>query len=203
MRIKICGITNLRDALTAAELGADAVGFVFYSKSPRSVSPEEAKDIIRQIPPFVTTVGVFANQKESEIRQVIDVCGIDMIQLQGDEPPDVCMRLGYRVIKAVRVKDQESLNGMNSYRVRAFVLDAYREDQLGGTGQSFDWELAIQAKKFGQIILAGGLTPENVTQAIHRVNPCGVDVSSGVEHRVGQKDPDKIRRFIENAKSAL
>jgi phosphoribosylanthranilate isomerase len=203
IRVKICGITNLRDALTAAEMGADAVGFVFYSQSPRSVSPKEVKDIIRQLPPFLTTVGVFANQEENEIRQALDDSGIDIIQLQGDEPPDLCVRLGYRVIKAIRVRDHKSINEMISYRVRAFVLDAYHEDQLGGTGQSFDWSLAVQAKKFGQIILAGGLTPENVVQAIQLVTPCGVDVSSGVEHRVGQKDPDKIKRFIKSAKTAF
>ncbi len=203
IRVKICGITNLGDALTSAELGADAVGFVFYSQSPRSVTTKEVKDIIRQLPPFLTTVGVFANQEEDEIRQVMNDCGIDVIQLQGDEPPDLCVRLGCRVIKAIRVRNHESLNGMNSYRVCAFVLDTYREDYLGGTGQSFDWNLAIQAKKFGQIILAGGLSPENVAQAIQLVKPSGVDVSSGVEQRVGRKDPDKIKRFIEAAKTAL
>jgi phosphoribosylanthranilate isomerase len=203
MRVKICGITNLKDALAAAELGADAVGFVFYPESPRCVEPQTVKNIIRQLPPFVTTVGVFANQGEGEIRRTVEECGLEIIQLQGNEPPDLCMRLGYRVIKAIRVRDRASLNRMIPYRVRAFVLDTYREGQLGGTGETFDWNLAVEAKKFGKIILAGGLTPSNVKQAIELVHPSGVDVSSGVEEAVGKKDHQKIKQFIETAQAAF
>ena len=203
MRVKICGITNLGDALAAADLGADAVGFILYPGGPRSVEPRVVKNIIRQLPPFVTTVGVFANQEENEIRRRVEDCGIETIQLQGDEPPDLCIRLGYRVIKAIRIQDRSSLNRMVPYHVRAFVLDSYREGQFGGTGRTFDWELAIEAKKFGKIILAGGLTPLNVGQAIHLVRPYGVDVSSGVEEKVGKKDHAKLKQFIETAKTAL
>lgn len=202
MRVKICGITNVHDALAAAEYGADAVGFVFYRSSPRCVERKTVKDIVAQLPPFVATVGVFADAAEEEIHAALEECGLDLIQLQGDEPPDLCRRLGNRVIKAIRVRDRSSLNKMASYSVKAFVLDTFREGQLGGTGETFDWSLASQAKRFGKVILAGGLTPENVRQAIEQVRPYGVDVSSGVEEQVGKKDYLKLRRFIETAKQS-
>ncbi|HTN42345.1 MAG TPA: phosphoribosylanthranilate isomerase [Nitrospiria bacterium] len=200
MRVKICGIMNVHDALAAAELGADAVGFVLYRSSPRYTDLKTVKNIIAQLPPFVTTVGVFANAEEREILSTVNECGLDLIQLQGDEPADLCRRLGNRVIKAIRVRDKFSLNRMIPYKVRAFVLDTFRDGQLGGTGEIFDWNLAVDAKKFGKIILAGGLTPENIGAAIEQVRPYGVDVSSGVEERVGKKDITKLKRFIEIAK---
>jgi len=200
MRVKICGITNVQDALAAADYGADAVGFVLYKSSPRCVDLKTVKNIIAQLPPFVTTVGVFADADEKEIHSIVEDCGLDVIQLQGDEPAELCRRLGGRVIKAIRIQDKFSLNRMIPYKVRAFVLDTYREGQLGGTGHTFDWNLAVEAKKFGKIILAGGLTPENVGPAIEQVRPYGVDVSSGVEERIGKKDHSKLKRFIETAK---
>lgn len=202
MRVKICGITNVHDALAAADCGADAVGFVLYPSSPRYIDVKTVKNIISQLPPFVTTVGVFADTEEREIRSTVEECGLDVMQLQGDEPADFCRRLGGRVIKAIRIRDKFSLNRMIPYKVRAFVLDTYREGQLGGTGETFDWSLAVEAKKFGKIILAGGLTPENIRQAIEQVRPYGVDVSSGVEERLGKKDHSKLKRFIETAKQA-
>ena len=202
MRVKICGITNVHDALAAADYGADAVGFVLYKSSPRYIDLKAVKNIIAQLPPFVTTVGVFADAEEKEILTTVDECGLDVIQLQGDEPSDLCRRLGGRVIKAIRIRDPSSLNRMIPYKVRAFVLDTYREGQLGGTGETFDWSLAVEAKKLGKIILAGGLTPENVGRAIEQVRPYGVDVSSGVEERIGKKDHSKLKRFIETAKQA-
>jgi phosphoribosylanthranilate isomerase len=202
MRIKICGITNVHDALAAADYGADAVGFVLYKSSPRYIDTKAVKNIISQLPPFVTTVGVFADTDERDIRAIVEDCGLDVIQLQGDEPADLCRRLGGRVIKAIRIRDKFSLNRMIPYKVRAFVLDTYREGQLGGTGETFDWSLATEAKKFGKIILAGGLTPENIRQAIEQVRPYGVDVSTGVEERLGKKDPSKLKVFIETAKKA-
>jgi phosphoribosylanthranilate isomerase len=202
MRVKICGITNVHDALAAADCGADAVGFVLYPSSPRYIDVKTVKNIIVQLPPFVTTVGVFADTKEEEIRSTVEECGLDVMQLQGDEPADFCRRLGGRVIKAIRIRDKFSLNRMIPYKVRAFVLDTYREGQLGGTGETFDWDLAVEAKKFGKIILAGGLTPENIRQAIEQVRPYGVDVSSGVEERLGKKDLSRLKRFIETAKQA-
>jgi phosphoribosylanthranilate isomerase len=202
MRVKICGITNVHDAMAAAEYGADAVGFVLYKSSPRCIDLKTVKNIITQLPPFVTTVGVFADATEKEIHSTVEDCGLDVIQLQGNEPADLCRRLGGRVIKAIRIRDKFSLNRMIPYKVRAFVLDTYREGQLGGTGETFDWSLAVEAKKFGKIILAGGLTPENVGRAIEQVRPYGVDVSSGVEERIGKKDHSKLKRFIETAKQA-
>ncbi|HUK55607.1 MAG TPA: phosphoribosylanthranilate isomerase [Nitrospiria bacterium] len=202
MRVKICGIMNVHDALAAAEFGADAVGFVLYRSSPRYTDLKTIKNIIAQLPPFVTTVGVFANAEEREILSTVNECGLDVIQLQGDEPADLCRRLGSRVIKAIRIRDKFSLNRMIPYKVRAFVLDTFRDGQLGGTGETFDWNLAMDAKKFGKIILAGGLTPDNIQQAVEQVRPYGVDVSSGVEERVGKKDLTKLKRFIELAKQA-
>ncbi len=200
IRIKICGITNLEDALAAAELGADAVGFVLYPNSPRCVRPSLAKTIISKLPPYVTTVGVFADQDGKEILDIIEECGFDLVQLQGGESPEFCQRLGPRVVKAIRVKDQNSIECMATYSVRAFVLDTYRENQFGGTGERFDWGLALQARQYGRIILAGGLTPENVREAVAKVQPYGVDVSSGVEQRVGKKDHTKIEKFIKQTK---
>ncbi len=200
IKVKICGLTNLEDALAAAEAGADAFGFVFYPKSPRCVKSKTVKEIIRQMPPYVTTVGVFANASADEILDVMDECGLDIAQLQGDEPPSVCERLGSKAIKAIRVKDHDSLASMKAYSVRAFVLDAFTPENFGGTGKRFDWDLALEAKQYGRIILAGGLTPENVREAIQKVRPYGVDVSSGVEHQIGKKDPEKVRQFIVKAK---
>jgi phosphoribosylanthranilate isomerase len=200
LRIKICGITNLEDAMAAAELGADAVGFVLYPNSPRCVKPSQAKVIISQLPPYVTTVGVFANQDAKDILDIVEECGFDLVQLQGDEPPEFCQRLGPRVVKAIRVKDPDSIKRMAAYTVRAFVLDSYRENQLGGTGERFDWDLALQARPYGRIILAGGLTPDNVREAVTKVQPYGVDVSSGVEQRMGKKDHTKIEKFIKQAR---
>ena len=200
IRVKICGLTNLEDVIAAAELGADAVGFVLYSKSPRCVKPAQVKLMISQLPPYVTTVGVFANQDFREVGEMMEACGFDLVQLQGDESPEFCQRLGSRVVKAIRVRDVESIKRMAGYSVRAFVLDTFREDQFGGTGEPFDWNLAIQARQFGRVILAGGLTPENVHKAVEEVQPYGVDVSSGVEKHLGKKDHAKIEKFIKQAK---
>jgi phosphoribosylanthranilate isomerase len=201
-RVKICGITNLEDALAAVEYGADAVGFVLYRQSPRYTEPSRVREIIRQLPPYVTTVGLFVDAQESEIRSTVEECGIDLIQFQGNEPPDLCHQFSQRAIKAIHVRDRESLVSLSRYRVRALLLDTYQEGEYGGTGKRFDWDLAVAAKvAAGRIILAGGLTPENVREAVCKVHPYGVDVSSGVEGRVkGKKDHEKIRRFIEAAK---
>lgn len=200
MRVKICGLTNREDALAAVKYGADAVGFVLYRDSPRYVKPETVCEIISELPPFVATVGVFANAGEEEITSIVEQCALDIIQLQGDETPELCRRLGPRVYKAIRMRDEGSLRQMVSFSVRAFVLDTYRADQLGGTGHTFDWNLALKAKDHGRIILAGGLNPDNIREAVEKVRPSGVDVSSGVEASMGKKDPDKIKAFIERAK---
>ena len=203
IRVKICGLTNLKDAMTAVEAGADALGFVLYQQSPRAIGPEEVKTIIRRLPPYVTTVGVFADPKEDELRDAFDNWGLSLAQLQGDETPELCDQFPGRVVKAIRVRDKKSLEAMCYFRVRAFVLDTYQPDQLGGTGHTFDWALAKYAKQFGPVILAGGLTPKNVADAIRTVRPIAVDVSSGVEAKLRKKDPKKVKQFIEQATQAF
>jgi len=196
IKIKICGITNLEDALAAAEFGADALGFIFYKKSPRYIDPEKAVEIISQLPPIIVPVGIFVNEREEKIREIQELTCIQTIQLHGDETPEFCQRFGVRVIKAFQVKDKESIKHMAHYHVGAFLLDSYRDGQRGGTGTTFDWHLAVVAKTFGKIILAGGLTPENAAEAVKLVQPYGVDVSGGVEREKGFKDHAKIRKFI-------
>ncbi len=202
IKIKICGITNLEDALAAAEFGADALGFIFYRKSPRYIDPEKAVEIISQLPPVIVPVGVFVNEREEKIREIQELTCIQAIQLHGDESPEFCQRFGVRVIKAFQVKDKESIKHMAHYHVGAFLLDSYRDGQRGGTGTTFDWHLAVVAKTFGKIILAGGLTPENAAEAVKLVQPYGVDVSGGVEREKGFKDHAKIKKFIAEVRRA-
>ena len=202
-KIKICGITNYDDARAAVDFGADALGFVFFRESPRCITPEKAAAITSKLPVFVTTVGVFVNERAEEILKIIEDTGIDVIQLHGEESPDAC-RLSRRVIKGIRVKSLESLEPLARYQnlVSAFLLDTFEPHMPGGTGQVFNWDIAVEAKNFGRIILAGGLTPGNISEAIRRVNPYAVDVSSGVELVKGKKDHQKMRLFIEKARSA-
>ena len=202
-KIKICGITNLDDAVAAVESGADALGFVFFKKSPRNISPEKAAAIIAKLPAFAATVGVFVNEPREEILKIVNQTGISVIQLHGEEPPESCL-LTRKVIKGIRVKSLESLEPLKRYQglVSAFLLDTYAPRIPGGTGQVFSWDIALEAKNFGRVILAGGLTPENVSEAIRLVKPYAVDVSSGVELEKGKKDHKKMRLFIERARSA-
>ena len=202
IKIKICGITNLDDALYAAEYGADALGFNFYKKSPRYIEPQKAAEIIGQLPLFVMPVAVFVNEREDRIREIQRMTCIQSVQFHGDESPEFCQRFEGRVIKAFQVKDKESLKAMAHYRVGAFLLDSYREGMRGGTGVAFDWHLAVVAKTFGKIILAGGLTPENVTEAVKLVQPYGVDVAGGVEKEKGMKDQVKVKKFITEVRRA-
>jgi phosphoribosylanthranilate isomerase len=203
IKVKICGITNIDDAVAAVDFGADALGFVFFKKSPRYISHADAAAIINKLPSFTTTIGVFVNEKPEQIEKIIDLTHIDAVQLHGNEPPEMC-DISRRVIKAIRVKSLESLDPLINYKdkVSAFLLDTFTPEVLGGTGQIFNWDIAIYAKQFGKIILAGGLTPDNVAEAIRRVRPYGVDVSSGVESEKGKKDHRKMKLFIERAKVA-
>ncbi len=196
VKVKVCGTTRLKDALLAVEYGADAIGFIFYKKSPRYVTAKTAKEICSKLPPFVHRVGVFVNETADKINRIVDRCGLDAVQLHGDESPAFCKKIKCRVIKAVRVKDAASLKEMSRYAVDGFLLDTYKEDQWGGTGKVFDWELAARAKKYGSVIIAGGLNPRNVKAAIRKVQPYGVDVSSGVEQSPGKKDPKKVKAFL-------
>ena len=195
-KVKICGTTSLKDALLAIESGADAVGFIFYKESPRNISQKDVKDIVVQLPPFIETVGVFVNETSDKVNRIAEQCRLTAVQLHGDESPAFCRRIKRRVIKAVRVKDAESLKGMSGYDVSGYLLDAFNEESRGGTGKIFDWNLALRAKKQGPVIIAGGLNPFNVYTAIHRVKPYGVDVCSGVEKSPGIKDPEKVGEFI-------
>ncbi|UCD84400.1 MAG: phosphoribosylanthranilate isomerase [Deltaproteobacteria bacterium] len=200
VKIKICGITNLKDALRAVELGADALGFNFYLKSPRLVSEEMANDIIRQLPPFFVPVGIFVNETSERIKKVVGITGIQAIQLHGDESPEFCSQFSKTIIKAIRVKNHESLKNMNDYKVNAFLLDSY-SPKYGGSGKTINWELAKEAKKYGRIILAGGLNPDNIVKAIKEARPYGVDVCSGVEKEPGKKDHEKLKKLIQAVKN--
>jgi len=200
IKVKVCGITNAEDALAAAELGADALGFVF-APSPRQVTRQQVADIVAKLPPFVCKVGVFADSSLQEVAETLQFCGLDLAQLHGSESPGFCQGLFPRVIKAFRVKDESVLDLLPRYKASAYLLDSYHEALKGGTGQSFNWEIARKASQYGLIILSGGLTPENVRQAITEVQPFAIDVSSGVESRPGVKDHAKLRAFLEAAKS--
>ncbi len=204
VKVKICGLTTLHEALAAAAAGADFLGFIFYPPSPRHVAPAQVRPIVEAVRAryaAVRFVGVFVDEKLGEVQEIMARCGLDYAQLHGSEPPEYVAALMPRAIKAFRVRDRSSLHRMELYQPAAFLLDAYCSDRPGGTGQVFDWELAVAAKGYGRIILAGGLTPENVAEAVHHVRPYAVDASSGVEVRPGEKDAAKVRRFIRAAKS--
>jgi len=201
IKVKVCGITNAEDALAAIEAGADALGFIFYEKSPRYVVPAVAANIIAGLPPLVTPVGVFVNEGLATVRSIMETCRLAMVQLHGDENVSYCRELARPAMKALRLKDRGSLLALAEYQgrggVRGFVLDTFSELAYGGTGQITDWGLAADVAKSTPILLAGGLTPENVTEAIRIVRPYGVDVSSGVESAPGKKDNAKMRAFVD------
>jgi phosphoribosylanthranilate isomerase len=202
VRVKICGITRLDDALYAAELGADALGFNFWPGSKRYVDPEAAAAIIGQLPPFVSAVGLFVNQLPSEVLHLAALSRIGVIQLHGDEEPRDCAGHVLPVIKAFRVGKPEDLAPIARYgTVTAVLLDAPGAG-FGGSGRTFDWQLARGAVVGKPIVLAGGLTPENVGAAVHAARPWAVDVASGVESSPGVKDPERMARFIRAAKEA-
>ncbi|MEQ9619395.1 MAG: phosphoribosylanthranilate isomerase [Deltaproteobacteria bacterium] len=196
-RIKICGITNREDAMRAAKLGADALGFIFYRGSRRYIDPGIAARIVGSLPPFITTVGVFVNQSLDEIASLKEKTGIDAVQLHGDESPEFCNAVPYKLIKALRIKDNIDREEVELYSVQAILFDKHSEDSYGGTGRSFNWDILRNLDISKEIILSGGLTPENVCQAMETVKPYGVDVSSGVEDSPGKKNHVKLRKFIE------
>jgi len=200
VKVKICGITDRDDALHAAACGADALGFVFYAASPRYVPPEQAREIIAALPPFVTRVGLFVNENPGRIREIAGQCGLDALQLHGDELPQDCLLPPYRVIKGVRPQRADDLEQLADYPVAALLVDAAVPGQFGGTGQRADWLLAGRLAARQRVILAGGLQPENVAAAVRQVRPYGVDVASGVESAPGKKDPERVAAFIRAAK---
>ena len=199
-KVKICGITSAEDAAVAVEAGADALGFVFYRKSPRYIHPSLAKQIIMSLPPLVTAVGVFVDEEHQVVRSLMDDCGLALAQLHGHESAVYCQELGRPVLKALRVKNRSSFLALADFQgragVRGFVLDAFSDQAYGGTGQVIDWEFAAEVARAAHILLAGGLTAANVATAIQSVQPYGVDVSSGVEREPGKKDDEKVRAFI-------
>lgn len=204
VRIKICGITNTKDAVAAANLGADAIGFVF-APSPRQISPEKAREIIMALPPLLQTVGVFVDEDPESVASTAALCRLDLLQFHGRESRDYCSCFGQRVIKAFRVGKPDDLEGCSEYRgvVDAFLLDTYVPGQRGGTGLAFDWHLALEAKRFGRVILAGGLNPDNVVAAITTAKPYAVDASSGLEEKPGTKDHEKMARFIQTVRRTV
>jgi phosphoribosylanthranilate isomerase len=203
-KVKICGITNPADAQAAVEAGADALGYIFYEKSPRFVALKNAAEISKQIPPFVMRVGVFVNAPEDFILRAIGESGLTMLQFHGDEAPDFCMQFGLMSMKAFRVHGPETLGELPKYQTDAFLLDAYSSTVIGGSGEKFNWDLAVEAQKFGKpIFLAGGLTSVNVAEAIRKVRPFCVDVSSGVESAPGKKDHAKVKAFITAAREVV
>ena len=203
VKVKICGLTNLPDAAAATNAGADLLGFVFAPASPRCVTLATVADIARQLPAHVVKVGVFVNPPAELVRQAVGECGLGWLQFHGEETPEFCTRFGLSSVKAFRVRDECSLQALKDYPTDAWLLDAYDEKQSGGTGRTFNWELAVAAQKFGRpIFLAGGLTPANVAEAVRRVRPFAVDVSSGVESSPGRKDHTKVAAFIQAAKGA-
>jgi phosphoribosylanthranilate isomerase len=201
VRVKVCGITRSEDALLAARLRVDALGFNFWPKSRRYVSPEAAAPIVRALPPGVLPVGVFVNPTRDEVLRATEVAGIRSIQLHGDEPPDFCASLPIPVVKGIRVTDSHSLAALASYEVAGFLLDSATSG-YGGSGTPFDWSVAAEAASVVPIWLAGGLTPENVAEAVRLVRPHGVDVASGVESAPGVKSAERMEAFIRAAKEA-
>ncbi|NMZ23266.1 phosphoribosylanthranilate isomerase [Pseudomonas proteolytica] len=203
VRSKICGITRMEDALAAVEAGADAIGFVFYAKSPRAVTVQQARAIIAGLPPFVTTVGLFVNASACELNETLDAVPLDLLQFHGDETPDECAGYHRPYIKALRVKAGDDIAASCAAYAGAsgILLDAYVEGIPGGTGEAFDWSLIPQGLS-KPIILAGGLCAENVARAIAQVRPYAVDVSGGVEQGKGIKDSAKIRAFMQAVRSS-
>lgn len=203
VKVKICGITNGEDAQAAVAAGADLLGFVFCDESPRHVTVEQAAAIARLVPPYVVRVGLFVNAPEELVFEAMSACGLQLLQFHGDEKPDYCRQFGAMSMKAFRVKDEETIRALPDYPTDAWLLDAFVPGERGGTGHSFNWDLAVEAVKLGRpVFLAGGLTPENVADAVRQVRPYGVDVSSGVESAPGKKDHAKVRAFIQAAKAA-
>ncbi|MHB8772735.1 MAG: phosphoribosylanthranilate isomerase [Syntrophales bacterium] len=195
--IKICGITRREDALCAAESGADALGFIFHRPSSRYVTAERAREIIAELPRGIVTVGVFVNRPAEEVERIVATCGIDLIQLHGDESPDYCRGFAAeRIIKAVSPRTAADLGRLADYEVRAFLADARDAGRYGGTGKRADWELAARIGKKHPLNLAGGLDAEAISAALAAVAPCAVDINSGCERSPGIKDHDLLRQII-------
>jgi len=201
-RIKICGITNKEDALKAAHLGVDALGFVF-AHSPRRVIPGMVQEIAQLLPPFISRVGVFVNEDKEKVKKIANSCHLTTLQFHGEESPSYCLGFREKIVKAFSIRDASVLEKIPEYKVDAYLLDSYSPSRYGGTGKTFDWDIARKIKEFGvPIILSGGLDPDNVKEAIKRVRPYAVDVSSGIEARERKKDPEKLKSFVMKVREA-
>jgi phosphoribosylanthranilate isomerase len=204
VRVKICGVTRVRDVRFIAKAGADAIGFQM-SQGPRKISPRAAKRLVKLVPPAVTPVGVFVNEPLAKVRRLAKYCGFQAVQLHGDESEEYCQKLELPVLKAVRMRTKGTPRAYRGFSVAAFLLDSYNRKKVGGTGAAFNLNWASQAVRRlpAPVLLAGGLTPKNVSRAVRKARPFGVDVASGVESRPGVKDPRKVSLFIRRAKKAL
>jgi phosphoribosylanthranilate isomerase len=203
MKVKVCGITSYDDAVMVLDQGVDALGFNFFPSSPRYMSPEDVRSIVRRLPPFVTTVGLFVNiARTDQVSEIAHRAGVHMIQLHGDESPDYCRKLAdWPLIKVLRIGNNGIAEALEDYSVQAFLLDAKDDTLFGGTGKSFDWSIAGSIKRIRPIILAGGLRPDNVREAIRIVDPYAVDVCSGVEKAPGKKDAAKLIEFMNEVRN--
>ena len=198
MEIKICGIANMEDASFVASCGVDAIGFIFYPKSPRYVAPEMVKNIIEKIPTEITRVGVFVNHDVAEVKETVDFCGLDLVQLHGDESPAYCGQFPRsQVIKAFAPRTEDDLEKMKAYPVNAVLVDAHDPVHYGGTGEQAEWTLAARVKATHPLILAGGLSMANIKEAIEQASPHAVDINSGVEIAPGKKDHQKVKAIID------
>ena len=201
-KIKICGITNKIDAVNAAGLHVDMLGFVFYKKSKRYVDPKLAEDIINELPASVEKIGLFVDEEKPRVLEIAEDAELTMLQFHGDETPDYCsnFRDRYKVIKAFRLKDKNDLKKINDYDTDFYLLDNFNTDSIGGTGETFDWKILKDFEILKPVILAGGLNPGNIGRAIKEIAPFGVDVSTGVEKSPGRKDLDLMKKFVENVR---
>jgi len=199
MRVKICGITNLEDALICQKYGADALGFIFYPKSPRYISPEKSAEIIKKLSPFISKIGVFVNESADEVNRIAETAGLSMVQLHGSENPEYTKKIKYPVLKAFRIKDGFDFRQLDQYSDCSFLLDSFSKEAFGGTGQSFDWQL-IPENLRNKIVLAGGVSLENIEEIYMETKPAAVDVSSALEDSPGKKSHSKIKKFLTKLK---
>jgi len=198
VKVKICGITNLEDALNSVKAGCNALGFVFYRKSPRYITPEKASRIIKHIPAHILKIGVFVDTKEKTIKRIAKLCNLDMLQFHGNESPQLCKKFkGYKIIKAFRVKDKIELKNLLNYKTFAYLFDTFVKSKIGGTGKKFNWTLGRHLKGLRKpIFLSGGLNAKNIREAVKQVQPDWIDVSSSIETKPGKKDHKKVKEFV-------
>jgi phosphoribosylanthranilate isomerase len=202
VRIKICGITRFEDARIAANLGVDALGFIFFKKSPRYIAPEDAAEIIRQLPPFISRVGVFVNEELPTVLEIARIARIDTLQLHGSESPDFCNQSPLPVLKAFSVKPDMDFDVLDTYKTAGFLLDTWNGNMYGGSGKTFNWTIAKNiCSRFNNVIIAGGLGTSNIEEALDMVHPYGVDINSSVEIMPGVKNPHKMRDVIKIIKN--